>query len=139
MPLINTTVSQILGIIFLGLLPILSLAQSIGEVNPSIPISIDHAKSIISDADLDCDDLSINIFPNPAINTATIYLKSISNQQVNIHLLDSYHQVMYTTTTDLQEATERHLSIDTSNYNNGVYFLFVEWNDTAIVKQLVKY
>jgi hypothetical protein len=65
---------------------------------------------------------NVNLFPNPVQNEATLVLSLKENTIVNIVVVDLSGKVLETVYSGSMNAGENELTINTSNYTNGLYF-----------------
>ncbi len=77
---------------------------------------------------------NVVIFPNPTSNIATIRLLDANDDTAKINVTD----IMGKTIDTIFVANQKEMSIDVSNYANGVYFINIIKNDTVITKKLLK-
>lgn len=77
-------------------------------------------------------ELVFNMFPNPAENIVTLSFDNLDRENINIEILDvlgkSYYQYVF---------NGSQISINTSKFSNGVYFVSLKSGDKKAVKKLI--
>ena len=77
---------------------------------------------------------NVIIFPSPTVNIATIRLLDANDDTAKINVTD----IMGKTIDTIFVANQKEISIDVSNYANGIYFINIIKNNTLITKKLIK-
>lgn len=81
---------------------------------------------------------NFNIFPNPAVHTATIQFENNMNQNIEVELLDLNGRLLKTISNGLLNKGTQELIIDVSEIHSGIYFIRLTNEEGAFVKRLVK-
>lgn len=92
-------------------------------------ISISNVTTI---TDEPSDSHTINVFPNPTSNTATLQFKGETNH--NIELINNLGQVVAT-----YFATSNSQTIDLTNQPKGIYILKIKTGNEVITKEVIKH
>ena len=74
----------------------------------------------------------INVFPNPANEIIAVSYKQSANSNVNISIYDVVGKLVYT-----ENTTSKNSNINTSNLNDGIYFLKLTGKDFNTTEKLV--
>jgi uncharacterized repeat protein (TIGR01451 family) len=69
------------------------------------------------------DNVSLNVYPNPASNQATVAYQLKNSGDVQVKLTDVQGKVVSSTTVANQQAGKHQLNINANNLSNGVYML----------------
>lgn len=80
-------------------------------------------------------EMEVSLYPNPTGSSATIYWELPSPSDVNIRVVNSLGQVVYTAQHDAQQTTEHEL--DVRQWASGTYYVLIEYNDGVAQKRLV--
>lgn len=81
---------------------------------------------------------TVNLFPNPAGTFTNIAIKSKTTQTVNIKILNTVGQLVFTQMAVISKG-ENQLRMDLQNLPKGVYQIVIEYgNSSKTVKQLIK-
>ena len=79
---------------------------------------------------------NINIFPNPANDITTIQISSISNEIVNLNIVDILGKRVYTDEIIANSGLNvKHINVST--FKNGVYFVNTTIGDQVVSRKLV--
>jgi hypothetical protein len=82
------------------------------------------------------DDQDVILYPNPVINTNTVYL-DVQNQYIDYYsVIDVSGRVLQTTIVQMEPSSA--LSIDLSGFSNGEFFIKVILDGNCVVKKIVK-
>ena len=74
------------------------------------------------------DNFSLNMFPNPANASATIEIRNANSMELSVALYSKEGEKIKMIYSGLNENSVLNLSIETSNLENGIYFLKA-WSD----------
>lgn len=80
--------------------------------------------------------LSINIYPNPAKDNTNISISLSEAQNVSIQLYNMLGEVVYTANQGQLSSGEHTVQLNVSDLNNGVYFVKVMAGSTTITKKI---
>ncbi|WP_397362036.1 S8 family serine peptidase [Olleya sp. R77988] len=80
---------------------------------------------------------NLSVWPNPAKETLNYSFNSISNDKVNISLIDIQGRVIYTKEPFKNNSPTIEGSLNLSNYSKGVYFLNIQQGNSVINKKVV--
>jgi hypothetical protein len=78
------------------------------------------------------------VYPNPTENTTEVNYTLANNSNVEIQVVDITGKIIYTTSLGTQNAGKNKVSIDASNYNNGIYYVTIVTGDSKVTKKFVK-
>ncbi len=79
----------------------------------------------------------IDIYPNPATTTLNVDFTSLSNEKVDVKLLDLTGRIVKTYFIDAVEGVNN-VSIDLFRYTPGVYFVSLETTSETITRRMIK-
>ncbi|MDR1005430.1 MAG: T9SS type A sorting domain-containing protein [Bacteroidales bacterium] len=79
----------------------------------------------------------INIYPNPAQNTATLHIQLSSNTNTLITITDILGREVMRVDKKLLKSGDNTIDINTANINNGVYFVNVSTDGSNVTKKLI--
>jgi hypothetical protein len=82
-------------------------------------------------------DNMLSVFPNPAVNNTTLSVRSSETQIVTIRVHDLAGKTIMTISNQTLVAGSNTIEINTSNFNNGVYFIEVSSNSKVSTQRLV--
>jgi hypothetical protein len=80
----------------------------------------------------------VSIYPNPTQNTTEVSYTLANNSTVEIQVVDITGKIIYNTELGTQNAGRNSVSIDASNYNNGIYYVTIVTGDSKVTKKFVK-
>lgn len=84
----------------------------------------------------DSDQLKLSLYPNPANSIVNIDFQLQNSSLISIEFLDSQGRYFRTITDKNQNAGSHHLSVDTKNWQKGMYILRIVTNGSSISKLL---
>ncbi|MDO9000111.1 MAG: T9SS type A sorting domain-containing protein [Bacteroidota bacterium] len=82
------------------------------------------------------DDSNISLYPNPANNGTTVKIKSDNASISNVKIINVIGQIIYLKQVVLNPSSN-HLYIDTSDFDNGVYFVVIDSGKSSSIKKLI--
>lgn len=80
--------------------------------------------------------IGMNVFPNPAVNNATVSFELNGEAAVNVSVTDLAGQVVYTNNLG-SVAGAQNVEINTASIASGVYMVNVEANGVVSTEKLV--
>jgi len=86
--------------------------------------------------DLD-NNISLNIYPNPASGNATISISLNEAQNVSVEIYNTIGEKVYSFEQGQLSADEHNITFSTSNLTNGVYFVKVKAGENMIAKKII--
>ncbi len=92
------------------------------------PAGIKHNKGI--------SDISLDLFPNPANDNATIYVNALDNQDVNLSITNSTCQQVYNKQQKLVAGANT-INLDCKNLAAGIYFVTLGSDKNTQTKKLI--
>lgn len=75
------------------------------------------------------------VYPNPSSNWVNVEFDIENAKQINMQLFNGYGQLIHERASDA--STSHQLTIDTSNYPNGIYFVRINVDGNALSKRLI--
>ncbi|MDH4474129.1 MAG: T9SS type A sorting domain-containing protein [Fluviicola sp.] len=95
----------------------------------------------ISDQPLSVDentaDFSVNVFPNPAVNEATVSFELTNTSDVTLTVTDLAGKVVYTNNLGNTTAGKHNVEINTAVLAGGIYAVNFSANNSVVTKKLV--
>ena len=81
-------------------------------------------------------DLGISISPNPTTGLITLKLRSNGVEMINLKVMNSFNAVIYQA--ENMKISKAHSQlIDLGNAPSGIYFIYLETNESTIIKKLI--
>ena len=81
------------------------------------------------------DNFSLNVYPNPAINSTTLEVYSDNNSDIEINIIDVLGKNVFSETTKVYSGKNLK-TLDIRNLQKGVYFINTSINNNLISKKL---
>ena len=81
------------------------------------------------------DNFSLNLYPNPAINSTTLEVYSDNNSDIEINIIDVLGKNVFSEKTKVYSG-KNIKTLDVSNLQQGVYFINTSINNNVISKKL---
>lgn len=82
-------------------------------------------------------DFSVNVFPNPAVNEATVSFELTNTSDVTLTVTDLAGKVVYTNNLGNTTAGKHNVEINTALLAGGIYTVNFNANNTVVTKKLV--
>lgn len=79
---------------------------------------------------------SVNVYPNPASNIANLTVNLTQNESVNVSVINTLGQEVYSSKSNSFNAGENNISINTENWAAGTYFINVSTEKGSIKQKL---
>jgi PKD repeat protein len=97
-----------------------------------VPSNNEKCKNLISDISV------ANPFPNPFDDNLTLNVILPYKEQLKVDVYDQLGKILFTAYDDMGNAGLNQLSLDMTNLTEGVYTLRISFQDTDVVRQVVK-
>lgn len=103
-------------------------------------INIDYAWANDSSApnginDIAAEKTAFNVYPNPATNQVQLDLSNLGNQPLALRVVNMMGETIYT---QPEQQINNRITLNTSNWAQGMYFIVAEGNQQRYVQRLVK-
>ena len=82
-------------------------------------------------------DNSINIYPNPADNTTSFTFSLKNDAAIGFQVLDISGKIIFSDLNKKYSLGENTVNINTSNFDNGIYFIQIYEGSKAVTKKLI--
>ena len=82
-------------------------------------------------------DNSINIYPNPADNTTSFTFSLKNDAAIGFQVLDISGKIIFSDLNKKYSLGENTVTINTSNFDNGIYFIQIYEGSKAVTKKLI--
>lgn len=79
---------------------------------------------------------NVSVFPNPAYDAASLSIELSQNETLNISVMNSLGQVVYTSKAQQMDAGVNNIKLNTENWTSGVYFVNISSEKGSISKKL---
>ncbi len=101
--------------------------------SPSLPSTVDDDKTTISD------DTSseLSLYPNPADIQVDIEFEFNEAQAAQLSLYDLSGRIVYSQEAELYKSGRHHISVNTAQLNEGMYYAVLSTTDARLVKKFV--
>jgi len=80
--------------------------------------------------------LTVDVFPNPAINDATVLINAKNSQKIKLSLINALGQTL-TTKYDEVHFGANSIKVNCNSYSAGVYFITVEGTNFTKTQKLI--
>lgn len=101
---------------------------------PRLRLDFDPTVSINEEA---INESNLVLYPNPASNSANLEYNLTNKSDVEINVVDITGKSVYSEKINSQNSGSQKLNLNTSDYNEGVYFVTLITNGTKTTKKLV--
>jgi hypothetical protein len=81
-------------------------------------------------------DESVEVFPNPVINTSTIRFNLAQSSAVSVELFNSAGKLVKELSNSLMQAGTHEIMLDANDLNTGVYFIKIEKGDQVVTRKI---
>lgn len=81
--------------------------------------------------------VKVNIYPNPANETAVVDYNTAFDGNVTISVVDMNGRTIYTTQVANQAAGNNKVELNVNNFDSGVYQVVIEANSSTVTKKLI--
>lgn len=79
----------------------------------------------------------VNIFPNPAASYTNINMDLKSSQNINLNVYNMVGQNVYAKAYNSLPAGTHQFTLNTANFNSGIYFISIEAGDSKVTRKLI--
>ena len=99
--------------------------------------SVNYSNTVMVSED-DFSDNSVEVYPNPFVNTVGVKFVSASNETANVEITDMQGRVISTEKVKVSAGNFYHQMVSVENISNGVYFVSVTINGVKQTTKVVK-
>jgi Secretion system C-terminal sorting domain len=107
-----------------------AVGEGIWKFSPDKTTGLEHIPIAFNFANLDCD-------PNPASNFIHIKANIHVNTQLHISCLNSIGVPIKLIENSIKDIGEYHYNLNTSNFQNGSYFIVLKTHEAKVVKKII--
>lgn len=79
-----------------------------------------------------------NIAPNPTTGQTTINYSVDNSSTVSVQVLDIAGKILAVSNEGIQTSGSHNLSVDVSNFTNGIYYITITTDNSQVTKKLIK-
>lgn len=106
------------------------------HIDDAIATGFTDGENIVGLTKLEAPESNISLFPNPTKNHTTISFESVSNEMVNITIVNVDGKVVYTNKKAVNNGINQ-FEVNTSKFAKGMYTVKIEQGQSMAVRKLV--